>query len=198
MTVRAAPRPSGRPAPARRRGAAPALLGALVVAAASACSSPQETPVADQNLLALEADNVIYGMASYLTTNGVREGRIEADTAYMYVDSARIDLRSLRIVFYDEAGRPRATVTGRTGEWDQQRDVMVARGDVLLVVHQGDREIRTEELHYDAYGERIWSDSTTTQTLPDGTVTRGSSFESDLEFRNLRIENVRGGARAGP
>ena len=163
-----------------------------------ACSNPQETPVADTTLQELSADNVIYGMSSYLTANGIREGRVEADTAYMYVDSAHIDLRALRIVFYDEDGRPRATVTGRSGEWDQQRDIMVARGDVLLVVHADEREIRTEELHYDAYGERIWSDSTTTQTLPDGTVTRGSSFESDLGFQNLRIENVRGGARAGP
>jgi CBS domain-containing protein len=125
-------------------------------------------------------------------------GLVRADTAYMYVDSAHVDLRVLTIEFNDEDGRPRATVTGRTGEWDQERDIMVARGDVLLVVHADQREIRTEELHYDAYNERIWSDSATVQTLPDGTVTRGSSFESDLGFQDLRIENVRGGARGTP
>lgn len=174
-----------------------ALAGIALALAAGACSNPQDAPVADEALLEMEADNVIYGMASYLTTNGVREGRVEADTAYMYVDSAHVDLRGLRIVFYDEDGRARATVTGREGTWDQQQDVMVARGDVLLIVHEGNREIRSQELHYDAYDERVWSDSTTTQTLPDGTVTQGTSFESDLDFQNLRIENVRGGARAG-
>ena len=182
----------------RRRGVLRVGVPVTLLWLGVACSNPQETPVADTALQGLSADNVIYGMASYLTANGVREGRVEADTAYMYVDSAQIDLRSLRIVFYDDDGRARATVTGRYGEWDQQRDVMVARGDVLLVVHADEREIRTEELHYDAYGERVWSDSTTTQTLPDGTVTTGSAFQSDLTFENLRIETVRGGARAGP
>lgn len=191
MTDRPLPRP-------RKRSLhlLPALMGLAL--ALPACSPETESPVAGEDLLHLEADNVIYGMASYLTAGGVREGRIEADTAFMYVDSAHVEMRNMRIVFYDEAGRARATVTGERGEWDQQRDVMVARGDVVLTVHPEDREIRTEELHYDAYGERIWSDSTTTQTLPDGTVTRGSSFESDLDFENIRITNVRGGARAGP
>lgn len=172
--------------------AVPFLFGAL------ACTEVTETPVADASLLEIAADNVIFGMQSYVTVNGVREGEIEADTAYMFVDSAHVDLRGMRIVFHNEDGRARATVTGRSGEWDQERDVMVARGDVLLLVHADNREIRTEELHYDAYGGRIWSDSATTQTLPDGTVTRGSSFESDLSFQDVRILNIRGGARAAP
>ncbi|MEX2472991.1 MAG: LPS export ABC transporter periplasmic protein LptC [Gemmatimonadota bacterium] len=163
-----------------------------------ACSDTTETPVANTELLELAADNVIFGMTSYLTVRGVREGEIQADTAFMFVDSAHVDLRVMRIVFHNEDGRPRATVVGETGEWDQDRDIMVARGDVLLTVHADGREIRTEELHYDAFNERIWSDSTTVQTLPDGTVTRGSSFQSDLSFTNIRIENIRGGARGTP
>lgn len=171
---------------------------ALCVALPAGCSDVTEAPIADETLLDLQADNVIYGMSSYMTTNGIREGLVRADTAYMFVDSAHVDLRGMTIVFHAEDGRPRATVTGRTGEWDQDRDIMVARGDVLMVVHEDGREIRTEELHYDAYRERIWSDSATAQTLPDGTVTRGSSFESDLSFQDLRIENVRGGTRGAP
>lgn len=171
---------------------------AALLSVGSACSDTAETPVADTELLELAADNVIFGMTSYLTVSGVREGEIQADTAFMFVDSAHVDLRGMRIVFHNEDGRPRATVTGTTGEWDQDRDIMVARGDVLLLVHQDGREIRTEELHYDAFNERIWSDTTTVQTLPDGTVTRGSSFESDLSFTNIRIENIRGGTRGTP
>lgn len=178
------------------RGRLPVLV--LYACIWAGCTETTEAPIADPALLDLQADNVIYGMSSYMTTNGIREGLVQADTAYMYVDSAHVDLRGMTIVFHAEDGRPRATVTGRTGEWDQDRDIMVARGDVLLIVHADDREIRTEELHYDAYRERIWSDSATTQTLPDGTVTRGSSFESDLEFQDLRIENVRGGTRGAP
>jgi LPS export ABC transporter protein LptC len=174
------------------------LIAGAILATVTACSPTTETPVADAELLELRADNVIYGMTSYITVDGVREGEIEADTAFMFVDSAHVDLRGMRIVFHNETGRARATVIGRTGTWDQSRDIMVARGDVLLVLNQDGREIRTEELHYDAYNERIWSDSATTQTLSDGTVTRGTAFESDLTFENIRIENIRGGARAAP
>ena len=174
-------------------------MAGVAFAAVTACSPATETPVADAELLELQADNVIYGMTSYITVDGVREGEIEADTAFMFVDSALVDLRGMRIVFHNENGRARATVTGRTGTWDQTVNIMVARGDVLLILNLDGREIRTEELHYDAYNERIWSDSATTQTLPDGTVTRGTAFESGLTFENIRIENIRGGgARATP
>jgi LPS export ABC transporter protein LptC len=170
-------------------------MTAMTAFAAVACSEQSTTPVAGEELQDLHADNVIYGMASYLTTEGIREGRVEADTAYMFVDSAKAELRGMTIVFYHEDGRPRATVTGQRGEWDQTTDAMIARGDVVLTVHEDGREIRTEVLHYDPYEDRIWSDTTTTQVLQDGTVMSGSSFESDLTFENLTIQDVRGGAR---
>ena len=185
--------------PLRRapRSRAARLMVATVLAAplSTACSEPTATPVAEGGLLDMQADNVIYGMASYITKEGVREGRIEADTAYLFVDSTKYELRSMTIVFYDEYGRPRATVTGREGEWQQALDRMVARGDVVLEVHTDGRVVKSQELYYDASRDRIWSDSATTMTLADGTLTRGSSFESDLEFRNMEIRDIRGGAR---
>ena len=61
----------------------------------------------------------------------------------------------------------------------------------LEIIHNG-RVIETSELFYDPNRDRIWSDSTTVQTLANGQVARGTAFESDLEFRNVRIENIRG------
>ena len=43
--------------------------------------------------------------------------------------------------------------------------------------------------------DRIWSDSATVRTMQDGSVQSGTAFESDMSFENLRIENMRGGAR---
>ncbi|MEC7386344.1 MAG: hypothetical protein VYD22_01445, partial [Gemmatimonadota bacterium] len=65
-------------------------------------------------------------------------------------------------------------------------------GDVLLIVHSDQRRIETQELNYDPESERIWSDSATVQTMVDGSITRGSAFESDMEFRNVRIASIRG------
>ena len=159
------------------------------------CEQPLNTPVAANDVQEMQADNVIFGMLSYLTATGVREGRVQADTAYMFADSSVAQLRQMQIVFYDEDGSETATVTGTRGRWSQLSDEMVARGDVVLFVHADSTTIESQEIHYDPSIDRIWSDSTTVQTLKDGTVTSGSSFESDISFENILIRDIRGGAR---
>lgn len=162
------------------------------VAAVAACDGPTDAGLASRDLQEIEADLVYYDMTSYLSSGGVREGRVRADTAYMYRDSSRVDLTGMHIVFYDEQGRDKATVTALGGEMDTRSDRMVARGDVVLIVHSDGRKIETPELHYDPDLDRIWSDSATVQTLADGRVTRGSTFRSDLEFNNVEITDPRG------
>ena len=136
---------------------------------------------------------VVFGMVSYLTAYGVREGRVEADTAYTFADSTKVDLRVMRVTFYDESGLERATVAGRTGEWDQANDQMIARGDVVLFVHTDSSTLESQEIHYDPEADRIWSDSATVRTMADGSVTTGSAFESDIDFTNIVVRDPRGG-----
>jgi LPS export ABC transporter protein LptC len=161
--------------------------------AAAGCDAPTEAPsggaAAFENI---EADNVMYDMVSYLSAAGVREGRVRADSAYVFADSAKIILFDMEVVFYAEDGRERATVQGRAGEMDENTDAMVARGDVVLTLHADGRRLESSEIHYDPVNDRIWSDSATVQTTVDGRVTRGSAFESDMEFRNVNIRNPRG------
>jgi LPS export ABC transporter protein LptC len=170
-------------------GAGLALVAAVSTAA---CEKPLATPVATEDVQELKADLVNYGMTSFLTAGGVRQGRVQADTAYFYSDSSKIDLVGMHVVFYDEDGRERATVTADGGEMDQASNRMLARGHVVLIVAADGRKIESPELNYDPNRDRIWSDSTTVQTMKNGQVTRGSAFESDLEFKNMRIANPRG------
>ena len=165
----------------------------LAVVALAGCRDEQSTPVASDFMQGINAP-VVFGMTSFITVDGVREGRVQADTAYTFADSTKVDLRRMNVVFYDEAGRERATVIGRTGEWNQDTNRMVARGDVLLRVHTDSSRIESAEIHYDPENDRIWSDSATVRTLANGTVTRGTAFESDIEFTNVRVLNIRGGA----
>jgi LPS export ABC transporter protein LptC len=170
-------------------------VAACAVFVLAACSREISTPVAEQELLSMDADAVVFGMASFITTSGVREARIEADTAYVYDDDESAALKQMRVIFYDENGRERATVTGRTGDWNRATDRMVARGNVELFIHADSSRLESPEIHYDPSVDRIWSDSTTVRTSRDGAVTTGTAFESDLTFENIRIENMRGGAR---
>ena len=163
-----------------------------LVAVVGACDEPTNTNVAAAELQEIEADNVIYGMTSFLTASGVCEARVEADTALVYADSAKLFLRQMELILYHVDGRARATVTALRGEMNTNTDAMLARGDVILLVHLDGRRIRTSELNYDPQRDRIWSDSATTQIMADGRVTEGTAFESDLEFANIRIANPRG------
>jgi len=158
----------------------------------AACDGPTDTPVASADILGIEADLVTTGMVSFLTAGGVREGRVEADTAYAFYDSATVRLKGMRLVFFNPDGSERATVTALGGEMDENTDRMVARGNVVLVVHSDGQKIETAELNYDPNNDRIWSDSATVRTMANGQVTRGTAFESDMEFRNVRIANPRG------
>ncbi len=160
--------------------------------AVAACEGPNESPTASQDLTSIQADNVIFGMVSYLTSKGVRQGRIDADTAYVYNDSATIKLRRMKVIFYDEDGRQRATVTAERGELEQASDRMIARGNVVLTIPGKGEKLESAELKYDPDRQLIWSDSASVLTRADGSVTRGSSFQSDLEFNNVKIEKPRG------
>lgn len=158
----------------------------------TACQADPDNPVANPELLSMDADQVAFGMTSFLSARGVREGRVQADTAYIYADSAMANLRQMEITFYDEDGRPRATVTGRSGQWKRDTDRMIARGDVVLLIHQDSSKLETQELFYDPDLDRVWSDSTTVRTMANGSVTSGSAFESDMSFDNIRITGARG------
>ncbi|NND85447.1 MAG: LPS export ABC transporter periplasmic protein LptC [Acidimicrobiia bacterium] len=163
---------------------------------AAACSEELNTPVADETLQSMESDYVAFGMVSFITANGVREGRVEADTAYVFEDTGLANLHQMEIVFYEEeTGREQATVTGIAGEWNRETNRMVARGDVVLFLQSDSSTIESQEIFYDPGLGRVWSDSATVRTMKDGTVTSGSAFESDMSFENIRIANARGGIR---
>jgi LPS export ABC transporter protein LptC len=169
------------------------VLAAMALTAAACQQEVVDPGSATPQMEELESP-IVFGMTAFMTTNGVREGRIQADTAYTYADSVKVDLRGMTATFFDEDGNDRATVTGREGEWDQQTDRMVARGDVVLVIHSDGSKIESAEINYDPTIDRVWSDSATVRTMADGSVTRGSAFESDIDFTNVTVRNVRGEA----
>ena len=178
--------------PMWRVGLAGLLSGVLLL---GGCGSQDDTPVVSPDLLEMDADGVMYGMRSMITVEGVREGMVIADTAYFYEDSANVELRQLSLTVYTEEGRERALVTAERGWLNLDTIEMVAQGNAVLTVRTDNRIIESAELHYDPNAARIWSDSATVQRF-DGVVSEGASFESNLDFTNVLIRNMRtrGGA----
>ena len=142
------------------------------------------------------ADQIIYGLEEYLTHDGIRSGEVTADSAYLFRDSSVVRMYTLDMTTYTENGSPRAHIVADSGRLQQRSEEMVAWGEVVLTIIDGSRRIESTELHYDPGAGRIWSDSATTFREANR-VTRGSCFDSDLEFRNVRICSIRGAADIG-
>jgi len=177
-------------------------LGSIVRAsvaalAVTACGEEPATPVAGDALLEMSADMVSYEMETYFTNaQGIRTGKIEADTAFYFQDSTVVHMQGLQMTVNTETGAVRATVVADQGRYDERTQQMHAIGNVVLVIPDDNRQVESGELYYDPMTEKIWSDSASTYRN-QGQVTRGTCFESDMSFRTYRVCNIRGSADFG-
>lgn len=165
------------------------LLGGLL----GACGQASE-PVAVADHPDMQADNVIENVRHWMTRDGVRHALLTADTAYMYQDSSKADMRHVHVTMYDDNGAQSGELTAKAGTLDTRSEAMTARGNVVLTLSSGAREIRTEELHYDPQTGRIWSDVQTT-SIEKGTTVVGSGFTAETgpggELKNVQVRNPR-------
>ena len=187
--------------PFRRTGSASgstvAAYPLLALVAAAGCGDGPPTPVAGEGLLEMAADMVSYDVVTYMTNaEGIRSGRIRADSAYYYLDSTVVHMRGVEMDVYGEEGMVRATVTAERGRYDELTQQMHAVGDVVLVFPNESRRLESEELRYNPLTQGIRSDSASTYHY-EGQTTRGTCFRSDMTFRNYQVCDIRGSAELG-
>jgi lipopolysaccharide export system protein LptC len=165
----------------------PHLLPVLLCAAAAlvACEETQAPPVAQQSILPDSAEQMLFGVHFFLTDGGVRRAELFADTAYMYDQNTRTELRTVKTNFFDATGKENATLTSREGSYSFRLNTMEGRGNVVVVTPEG-RRLETEQLRYDPARDEISSDSAFTLTEPDR-VTSGIGFTSDPDMNNIHV-----------
>lgn len=170
------------------------IVSAAVVLGAAGCGAGSQGPVASEGAARMQADHVVVAVRHFVTADGVRQARLEADTAYIYEDEERTDLRKVHLVLYNANGQEAATLTSHEGELNPRTQKLIARGEVVLVTAEGKRRIETEELHYDPSQARLWSDVPTTMT-EEGRIIRGDGFSADTpdgQLRNIRVTRPSG------
>ena len=166
----------------------------LLAAALAGCEDTGARPTT--TLQAVDsADQVLEGFSHYVTNQGVRRSRVEADTAFFYESTQITELRNVKVTFYDLKGEESSTLTGKRGTYRWQNGSMEAVGNVLVVSPDG-RRLRTETLRYDNAGNTISTDQHF--TFDRGTEhLEGNSFKSDPDFRNVVTDRPRGVAGDG-
>lgn len=170
----------------------PWLLGA-VVATLGACADQGTPPTGAIGNPADSADQVLVAMTTSVHDNGDRRSQVAADTAYVYQAAQKMDLRKLRVVFFDEQGRQTSVLTAKMGVYSLTNGSLDARGSVFIQATDG-RKLTTEHLIYDRGMLQLRSDTAFVFDSPKGRMA-GTSFTSDLEFNNISVDKPRGNQR---
>jgi LPS export ABC transporter protein LptC len=177
------------------RGWTMIAAGAALLGAAACGGSPAGTAPGE---IAADASQVTYDMNMKMTEEGVLKADLYADTATTPVGDTRTQLRNVRLTFFNPGKAP-GKLTSNEGEYDQVSGMMIARRNVVLIIpgEKGLRTIKSEELHWDQKGDRIWSDRPTSieeggQTLYTDGFTSNSAF-TNVTGKNARTSDVQVG-----
>jgi LPS export ABC transporter protein LptC len=166
---------------------------ALLVLSLAAC---QSAVVPGGGTFEADASQVTVGMKMKMTENGITRAEVYADTARSQPGATLSQLTRVRLEFIMPSGA-RGKMTSKTGEYDPGSEVMVARGNVVLVIPgengKGTRTIRSEELHWDQRGDRVWSTKPTSME-EEGRTLYTDNFTSDSRFTNVQGTNARSSA----
>jgi LPS export ABC transporter protein LptC len=141
------------------------------------------------------ADQVLEGFSHYVTKDGIRRSRVEADTAYFYEGTQITNLANPKVTFYDLKGAESSTLTAKRGVYRWQDGSMEANDNVVVVAPDG-RRLTTERLRYDNATNQISTDRHFTFDRGEEHL-EGNSFRSDPDFRNVVTDRPRGVAGDG-
>ena len=184
-----------RPDPAPHwRAVARRTLPATCLLALATCAIGTDEETGEE-LEAVQADEIAYGVEHRMTREGVHGSTLIADSLFIWRDSSHARVMGLTLIVFDERGRRRATITADTGRLSQVTEELTASGNAILMVIATGQEIRTEVLNFSQEDDRIWSDLPVVMREA-GCVVEGDRFQADMDFDDLRIWGTREGACA--
>jgi LPS export ABC transporter protein LptC len=170
------------------------LVSALVaLIAAGACNRDAAVVAVGQSPLADSADQVLSGIEFLLTSGGVLQGKLEADSGFMFENSTRIELRHVKTEFFTKTGDSTGTLTSREGTYLKSQGSLEARDSVVVLSTDGRRRLTTPQLKYDERTNLITTDSAYVLTQ-DGQVHRGVGFSTDPDITRFECKSSCSGA----
>lgn len=128
----------------------------------------------------------MFGVHLFLTDGGIRRAELVADSAYMYDENTRTELRVVHTTFFKQSGEKDAVLTSKRGSYNVRLGNMEARDSVVVVATDG-RKLTSPHLRYDPARNEIASDSAFTITESNGRVTSGIGFIGDPNLTNVRV-----------
>jgi len=125
----------------------------------AACDDPAATVDATTGTVRDSAEQMMYGVRSALTHEGLRRGELTADTALSLDAATRFELRGIRVLFTSTLGRPLGQLTARDGTFWLNRALLETRGTVTVASDTSGRNVSGAWIRYDAGANQLMSDS---------------------------------------
>ncbi|MCG8468096.1 MAG: LPS export ABC transporter periplasmic protein LptC [Gemmatimonadetes bacterium] len=170
----------------RHRRAASVVIAGLVLGVGTACRPEDGPPVASE-ILREGVDMAMVNMRTFITREGIRRARVEADTAE-FIGESEIHLRPATLTFYAEDGTESTHITADYGIYYELTEDMTAEGSVVAIDRVDDQRLETERLRYVSVEDRLYGDTTFTMRSDGGrTEMRGSSFQSDPGLDSVTV-----------
>jgi LPS export ABC transporter protein LptC len=164
------------------------ILAAVAATAVAGCSSQNTKPVAKGAAVSLadSAEQVLFNMRSLLTDKGIQRGELFADSAYIFDDNTRIELRKVRATFNTSTGTKDGTMTGDRGRYDLRQQVLEGFGHVVITTTDGKR-LTSPHVRYTQSINEVSSDSAFTMVEADGKQISGIGFRADPQLHNVTV-----------
>jgi LPS export ABC transporter protein LptC len=162
------------------------VVSAVIVLAVAGCSSQNSRPLAKGGVsLADSAEQVLFNMRSLLTDKGIQRGELFADSAYIFDDNTRIELRKVRATFNTSIGTKDGTMTGDRGRYDLRQQVLEGFGHVVITTNDGKR-LTSPHVRYTQTINEVSSDSSFTM-VENGKTISGIGFRADPQLNNVTV-----------
>jgi LPS export ABC transporter protein LptC len=161
------------------------ILGATIVLAAGCSRQSSAPPVGSHASLADSAEQVMLNVRSLLTDRGIQRGEMFADSAYVFDDNTRFELRKVRATFNTTTGVKDGTLSANRGRYNLRQQVLEGFGNVVITTNDGKR-LTSPQVRYSQIANEVSSDTNFTM-VEAGRTLSGIGFRADPQLTHLRV-----------
>ena len=122
---------------------------------------------------------------SLLTNEGIQRGEMFADSAYIFDDNTRFELRKVRTTFNTSTGVKDGAMRADRGRYNLREQVLEGYGNVVITTTDGKR-LTSPHVRYSQSNNEVSSDSAFTMVEPGRTLS-GIGFRSDPQLNNVVV-----------
>lgn len=125
----------------------------------------------------------------YISRGGKVTYEFFAPVYYVYDHPRALQLtpKGLRVIGFNAEGDTTVTLMAMYGIHRQNEHVMEAKHNVVIRNMETGEIVESEQLIWDMDAHKVYSNTQTKQTRPDGSVYIGDSFVSDENFEHYTI-----------